>query len=49
MGDYLKSQRLWFHVAALTDGGRGRPVEATAGAPTQAEVDAQVAWDANDI
>ena len=49
MGDYLKSQQLWFHVAALTDGGRGRPVEATAGAPTHAEADAQVAWDADDI
>ena len=49
MGDYLKSQQLWFHVAALMDGGRGRPVEATTGAPTQAEADAQVAWDADDI
>ena len=49
MGDYLKSQRLWFHVAALMDGGRGHPVEVTAGAPTQAEANAQVAWDADDI
>ena len=49
MGDYLKSQQLWFHVATLMDGGRGHPVEATAGAPTQAEVDAQVAWDTDDI
>ena len=49
MGDYRKSQRLWFHVATLMDGGRGRPVEVTARAPTQAEADAQVAWDANDI
>ena len=49
MGNYLKSQWLWFHVTPLTDGGRGHPVEVTAGAPTQAEVDAQVAWDANDI
>ena len=49
MGDYLKSQWLWFHVTALTDGGRGCPVEATARAPTQVEADAQVAWDANDI
>ena len=49
MGDYIKSQQLWFHVTALTDGGRGCPVKATAGAPTQAKADAQVAWDANDI
>ena len=49
MGNYLKSQWLWFHVATLMDGGRGCPVEATAGAPTQAEADAQVAWDADDI
>ena len=49
MGDYLKSQRLWFHVTALMDGGRGHPVEAVAGAPTQAKTDAQVAWDADDI
>ena len=49
MGDYLKSQRLWFYVTTLMDGGRGHPVEAVARAPTQAEVNAQVAWDANDI
>ena len=49
MGDYLKSQQLWFHVTALMDSGKGCPVEATAGAPTQAEADAQVAWDADDI
>ena len=49
MGDYLKSQWLWFHVAALMDGGRGCPVEAVAGTPTQAEADAQVACNANDI
>ena len=49
MGDYLKSQQSWFHVAALTDGGKGHPVEVTARAPTQAEADAQVAWDADDI
>ena len=49
MGDYLKSQQLWFHVATLTDCGRGHPVEVTAGALTQAEADAQVAWDADDI
>ena len=49
MGDYLKSQWLCFHVATLMDGGRGHPVEANARAPTQAEVDAQVAWDADDI
>ena len=48
MGDYLKSQRLWLHVAALMDSGRGRPVEVTARAPTQAEADAQVAWDADE-
>ena len=49
MGDYLKSQWLWFHVAALRDCGRGHPVEVTARALTQAEADAQVAWDADDI
>ena len=45
MGDYLKSQQLWFHVATLMDGGRGHPVETVAGALSQAEADAQVAWD----
>ena len=49
MGDYLKFQHLLFHVTTLMDGGRGHPVEAVARAPTQAEADAQVAWDADDI
>ena len=31
------------------NGGRGCPVEAVAGAPTQAEADAQVAWDTDNI
>ena len=49
MGDYLKFQQLWFHVTALTNGGRSHPVEAVAGVLTLAEADAQVAWDTDDI
>ena len=49
MGDYFRPQQFCFYVATLTDGGRACPVEAVARAPTQAEADAQVAWDFDDI
>ena len=41
MGDYLKSQRLW----CLVTGNSVCPVEAVAGTPTVAKLQAQALWD----
>ena len=43
MGDFLKSQCLWYITTGA--GGSTRPVEAIMGAPTPAEALLQAAWD----
>ena len=46
MGDYLKSQRLWHFVRGSTF---VYPVEAVAGTPTAAELQAQMDWDESNL
>ena len=46
MGDYLKSQHLWHFVRGSTF---VRPVEAIAGQPMAAELQAQMDWDGSNL
>ena len=46
MGDYLKSQQLWCFVRGGTF---VRPVEAVAGNPTAAKLQAQMDWDESNL